>query len=151
MLFWRRNSFEKKLAWLALGSHFTYSSCLYRNVRVSSLSSVITPFSLVTLVLVSSRRESVIDDSEMQRCWGRAQCRVCWRMMRMSWLITVINRRMMKILIALALIAYIACEYMTLTDTLPWDEACTAAMLLLDCENVTFGCCNLETPKSHEL
>uniref|UniRef100_A0A671KL66 UDP-glucuronic acid decarboxylase 1 n=1 Tax=Sinocyclocheilus anshuiensis TaxID=1608454 RepID=A0A671KL66_9TELE len=36
----------------------------------------------------------------------------------MSWMITVINRRMMKILIALVLIAYIACEYMTQTERL---------------------------------
>lgn len=51
-------------------------------------------------------------------------------MMRMSWMITVINRRMMKILIALALIAYIACEYITVTDTLTWDETYPAVYLL---------------------
>lgn len=70
----------------------------------------------------------------------------------MSWMITVINRRMMKILIALALVAYIACEYMTLTDTLARDEAYTAVCPsagLSFYDNVKLGCWNLITPKSH--
>uniref|UniRef100_A0AAY4BM94 UDP-glucuronic acid decarboxylase 1 n=1 Tax=Denticeps clupeoides TaxID=299321 RepID=A0AAY4BM94_9TELE len=37
-------------------------------------------------------------------------------MMRMTWLITAINRRMMKLLVALALIAYIACDFLSLKN-----------------------------------
>lgn len=39
--------------------------------------------------------------------------------MRVIWLIAGLNRRMMKILLALALIAYIACKYMCLGHTAP--------------------------------
>ena len=46
-------------------------------------------------------------------------------MKRIVWVISGINRRMMKLLVALALIAYIACEYTILDNQNPFICHCT--------------------------